>query len=119
MPSALAGQLEELLAAEPAGVVRVPALVKGELRFPPRITLDSQPSGNGSNGEMRWLELDGAYVIQQPTWSNPGAVSSLALPRVDPAELLETDAGLLARTLYNLPFGEICSYVTALRTTLT
>lgn len=122
MSSTLAGQLEELLAPGEGGAVRVPALVKGQLRYPSRVDAASLKAGSPKSEERgagpRWFTVDGAYLVQQRTWSNPTGVSSIVLPRVDPSEIVEREPARLARTLYNLPFREVESYVTALRTHL-
>src|SRR5262249_24349326 len=92
------------------------------LRFPRRAHSLTPAANEGLNDqqgrEPRWFSFEDTYVVRQPTWSNPAGVSTLILPRVDPAEVLETDPALLARTLYSLPFREVASYVNALRTQL-
>lgn len=113
-------ELEEALAGDADGVIRVPVLMKGRLVLaPPVASAHLRAAGADENGATRFA-VDGAFVIRRPTYdpvtlAATGEQQLLLLARPDPEELVERDLGALARGLYSLPFGEVLDYVAALR----
>jgi Acyl-CoA reductase (LuxC) len=122
-------EIGEALAVGDGPVVRLPALVKGKLVFPPRIPLDrlrtavehNVPARNGGARPEAFVE--GAWVVRQPivdrgSLEPTGDHQFLVLPAVDPDALVERDLGRLANGLYSVPFAEVLDYVGALRQVL-
>lgn len=124
------GELAEALDPEDGAVVRLPALVKGNLVFPPEIPLDKLRAALDRNVVARngravpeRIFFEGAWVVRQPIVDrgslNPTEDHQiLVLPAVDPNALVERDLSRLANGLYSLPFAEILDYVGALRDVL-
>jgi hypothetical protein len=114
-------QLEDALGSPTSSVVRLPALVKGELILPPEAAFESLRHAIAKGGDRapdRFV-VDGAYVLRRPifdrsTLTPTGQDQFLLLPRVDPRSLLETNPGALA-DLFDLPFAEVTDYVGCLR----
>jgi hypothetical protein len=118
---------DDFLVPDAHGIVRVPILVKGRLRFPEEsaveslrarvLSLDSEKAGPES------LRIEGAQVIRLPTFDRrtlrpTGDHELLLFARPDPAELVEEDPGELHRELFSLPVDEVLRYVGELRDVL-
>lgn len=125
MDDHLIDELTGALSAERGDIVRVPALVRGDLRLPPPIAegplraAAARAAREAPAGAPAWIELDQAQALVQPlvdptTLAPAGELQILLLPRLEPAELIEPDA----RRLHELPFREVLDYVAALRDTL-
>lgn len=131
MDTTLAGELETALAADTHGIVRMPALVRGEIRVAPQLgidalraaALDAERRAPGAAGPLLTFATDEAVVIRQPLYDRSSLAPTgdhqfLLLPRIAPRDLLETDRRRLARELYELPVDEVLAYAGALRETL-
>ena len=121
----LADALASALAPDEQGVVRMPALVKGQLRYPSPVSrdrLDAQlrerVAASGDQG--RSFRLDDAYVIRPAVTdgAQQDQTRVVVLPYVKAAALVESDASLLARDLLALPVREILDYLGAVRDVL-
>jgi hypothetical protein len=118
-------ELAEALAPDESDVVRLPALVKGELVFPPEIPLAKLRAAVDRNAcvTSERLFVEGAWVVLRPivdraSLEPTGEHQFLVLPAVDPNALVERDLARLATELYGLPFAEVLEYVGALRDVL-
>jgi hypothetical protein len=119
--------LASALAADEQGIVRVPALVKGRLRYPQQPVSRDQlqtrcreitARGGGQNQPFR---LGDTYVIperQQLALAGPEATRFVLLPYADAASLIEADASQLADDLLRLPVREVLDYLGAIRDVL-
>jgi hypothetical protein len=117
--------VEEILSEASGTIIRIPALVKGRLRIPPKLSVDvlrraaaAAPSDR-SGQQSPWFAVDGAQVLQQPVRDREsleptGDVQYRVLPELDPSELIESSPSGLARELYCVPFNEVVAYVGAL-----
>ena len=122
----LRGALASALAADGQGIVRVPALVKGQLRYPQPVSRDlletrcreiAAPGG----GQVQSFRLGDTYVIpeRQPlALDGPEATRFVLLPYADAPSLVEADASQLADDLLRLPIREVLDYLGAIRDVL-
>jgi hypothetical protein len=123
---------EDFCRPDEDGVFRLPALIKGELVFAPRISRDrlrqaaaaaTRPGAEegaqnpGATADAaQSFRFEGAQVVSLPRPGSPaGERQFLLFPQVRPDALIETDQSALARELYALPFREVMDYVGALR----
>ena len=113
-----------LLTLEQGNTVRVPFLVKGVLRAPPSVDVDTilqafevRESETGKPGrETTWVRLQDAQVLREPvihreTMEYTGEYIYQVLPVFDPEEVIERDLDKLAGELYALPFQEVLDYL--------
>lgn len=92
------------------GVLQLPALVRGELVWPPRFSLDQLGCIAPGPDPVRHGD---AYVV--PFYIPGGDQRFAVLPYADPARLVEQDRIHLARCLHELPFRAVLDYVAELR----
>jgi hypothetical protein len=109
--------LSSALTPDPQGIVRMPSLVKGQLRFPASLTraaLDARLREIRS-GEAQPFRLNDAYVIPQVVadLAGPEQIRFVVLPYADAGPLIESDASEIARDLLTLPAAEILDFVRA------
>jgi hypothetical protein len=94
-------------------LIRVPALVDGELVLPPEPP--RLPQGPGR------FRFDGGYGLRRPLLDGAGApteaLQTIVTPAIEPERLARRDPELAA-TLAGLPFAEVLDYVEALRRTV-
>lgn len=128
MATTLNDELGDLLSTDSRGAVRLPALVKGRLVIPPKISFDHLISAArqnatgapaGSPHEQQVFLVEGAWVIRRPaldraTLTQTDEDQFLILPDIDARLLVETDLSDLVRALYDLPFREVMDYIEAL-----
>jgi hypothetical protein len=98
------------------GVVRLPALVRGRLEYPPSLPVDRLRSLARSGGS----DSDAVLVATRPvldrqTLTATGDERLLVYPLPDPRRLVEPDPGAALRELLDLRFEEVRAYVAALR----
>jgi Acyl-CoA reductase (LuxC) len=116
---------EAFLSPDDDGIVRVPILVKGRLRFPPDVRIDQLRAAAGSTDrEAESFPIEGAQVIRLPvydrkTFRPTGEHEYLVFASPDPRELVEVDIGKLNRGLFALKVSEVLGYVGELRRILT
>jgi len=134
----LSTQLDELVLTRGDRVVTLPALVKGRLIHPRKVSFDELVaaaaraiSGQGSatgqaerDSALLSFAIRDAHVIRQPMFqgsrrTETGDYQFIVLPRPDPRELIETDRMRLARGLFALPVSEVLAYVRELGKVLT
>jgi hypothetical protein len=123
----LVDALSSALAADEQGVVRMPSLVKGQLRFPDPVTravLDARlqeiRTASGAN-QVRAFRLDDAYVIPQavPILERaPEQIQFVVLPYAEAGSVIEHEASQIARDLLTLSVADIVDYVGAIRDVL-
>jgi hypothetical protein len=102
--------LERLTDRVEPGILPLPALVRGELVWPPRLRADQLDQVASGQDPVRYGD---AYVVPSPT---PGGDWRFAvLPYADPARLVEHDRTHLARCLHELPFDAVLDYLAELR----
>src|SRR4051794_2496275 len=99
-------------------VVHLPALVRGELIWPPRLE-PTQLAAAAIDGQQAF-RCEGAEVLCGPliardTLEPTSSHQCLVLPRINPERLVERDLAQLADHLYNLPFDAVLDYVAKLR----
>jgi hypothetical protein len=121
----------ELLTLQKGDVIRVPFLIKGELRIPPTVETDriltafaeSEEESGKSAGEITNVLLGDARVLREPvidrkTMQYTGEWLYQVLPVFDPEELIERDTDRLVEELYNLPFQEVLDYLDRITSSL-
>ena len=131
LPSASLARLPEVALADTAGVLRLPALVKGALVYPPPVSFETLSLAAAPVAAARpaaaagtlGFRLDELQAIREPVLDRASGAATgewrfLVFPRPDPRALLETDAAELARSLHALPFGDVLDYVAELRRVL-
>jgi Acyl-CoA reductase (LuxC) len=118
--------LSSALASDGQGIVRMPSLVKGQLRYPSHVSravlerrLAEVPAVLGSD-QLHSFRLDDAYVIPQAVSDNrtPDQIRFLVLPYAEASSMVESDPSEIARDLVALPVAEILDYVGAIRDVL-
>ncbi|MFH2098524.1 MAG: hypothetical protein ABIJ95_03360, partial [Pseudomonadota bacterium] len=117
----------DLLRVDRDGIMRVPFLIKGDLRVPPRVDVGEirrsfevrdRAAGIGASGVTHaWA--GGAQVLREPvidrkTFAATGRFRYTVLPVFTAPEVVEPDVLRLSRELFNLPFGQVLDYVGAL-----
>jgi hypothetical protein len=117
----------EVVIGDEPGVVRLPALVKGELLYAAPLSFaelaaaaDAVPVA-GRRGGVLGFRLGDRFVVQEPPESTPGAERGrrfLVFPRPDPRALVEDDSSELARSLHALPFEGVLDYLAGVREAL-
>jgi len=106
------------------GVIRVPFLVKGRLAVPPEVRLDeiktafSQADKNTTCVKLSEAQVVREQVIDRRTMKYTGEYIYQVMPRVNGAELIETDIDKLANELYNLSVEDILEYLESILSTL-
>ena len=98
----------ELLTLQKGDVLRVPFLIKGELRIPPTVETDriltafaeSEEESGKSAGEITNVLLGDARVLREPvidrkTMQYTGEWLYQVLPVFDPEELIEAVRGII------------------------
>jgi hypothetical protein len=117
----------DLLQADAHGIFRVPFLVKGELRVPPRIGIEAiegafrelDAETGPSDGPATYVKIGNAQVLREPiidraTSARSGKYLYSTMPSFDAEEVIETDVDALAKDLYDLPFSEVLDYAEGL-----
>jgi hypothetical protein len=113
-------------------IVRVPFLVKGTLRVPPVVGMDSiqeafsakeEATGKPTNA-VTSVRLEDAQVVREPvldreTMRTTDEFVYQVLPAFDPEELIERDFDRVVEELYNLPFEEVLDFLGRLSSALT
>lgn len=110
-------------------VLRIPALVRGELVHAGAIRRDELEAaardrgGAGGDGQgPEAFRVGEASVLRTPLLDASrrptGEVRYLVLPRPEPSRLIETDPAELSRSVFSLPFEEVLAYLGALRSAL-
>jgi hypothetical protein len=95
-----------LLAVQNPQMLRLPALVRGELVWPAQLTADELEGAVSAPGPAR---IGDTYVVRGSTIG--ARQRFLVMPYADPAELIEHDRTHLSRCLHNLPFDSVLDYV--------
>src|SRR5262245_56681660 len=109
---------DDFLVPDGDGIVRVPILVKGRLRFPPDIGIDALRSGAAESHPLNGAQAIRLPVYEPATFRPTGEHEHLLFARPDPRELVEEDLGKLHRELFSLPVNEVLAYVGELRKVL-
>jgi hypothetical protein len=112
----MAGHLPIVVADEP-GVLRLPALAKGESILAGRVSFDALHQAAIARSS-RSFEFEGCFVLQEPAPNTERGTRFLVFPRPDPGRLVERDPATLAATLYSLPLREVLDYAAAVRDAL-
>ncbi|MEW6077709.1 MAG: acyl-CoA reductase [Thermodesulfobacteriota bacterium] len=116
-----------LLQPDADGVQRIPFLIKGQLRLPGPIAMDtirqafadkecgrplsSAPVTHVTIGET---QVAREPVIDRQAMTHTGQYLYSVMPVFQATEVIEKDFGRLCRELYSLPFEEILSFLRAL-----
>jgi hypothetical protein len=116
--------LGEIATGDEPGVIRLPALVKGELLWPGIVSFDTLVAAADAAGPrpgsrpmaFRHQELQ---VLREPAAGGERPWRFLVFPRPAPERLLETDLPELSRTLHALPVRDVLDYAAGLRDVLT
>jgi hypothetical protein len=123
MAEAAAVRVPEIVLADEPGVLRLPALVKGELVHAEPISFgtlaavaDAAAARPGEGASL--FRIDARLVLQERTGAAEGERRFLVFPRIDPERLVERDPAELARTLYALRFQDVLDYLAAVRDAL-
>ena len=111
-------------------VIRIPALIRGELVHASPIGLAALEEAAGARARTAEdvrapaaFRVADAHVLREPL-RDPGSgrptgdFRYFVLPRPEPSRLLEKDPAELARSLFSLPFAEILSFAGELRSVL-
>ena len=123
MAGVLPARVSEVALGDEPGVVRLPALVKGELLYARAASFDALAAAAEAHparpgGGVSSFRFEDRFVVQEPSPGNERARRFLVFPRPDPQALVERDAAELARTLYALRFDDVLAYLAALRDAL-
>ena len=113
---------KEIAVCDEPGVVRLPALVKGELIYARSMRFAelqaAAPAKAGAAVETFAFRHDDASVLREPTRNGDRPWRFLVFPRPDPERLVERDAAELSSTLYSLTVGEVIDFAAALAAVL-
>jgi hypothetical protein len=102
----VSARVSRLVAVQNPQVLRLPALVRGELVWPAQPTADDLDDMVSTPGPAR---VGDTYVV---CGSNLGARQRfLVMPYADPARLIEHDRTHLSRCLHDLPFDSVLDYL--------
>ena len=122
---------QDLLTLGKDNTIRVPFLVKGNLRVPPTVEVDrilkAFSAKERATGEppraVTTVRLEEAQVIREPVldrrtmrWTEEFVYQ--VLPVFDPEELIERDFDRVVEELYNLPFEEVLDFLGKLSSAL-
>jgi hypothetical protein len=102
-----------VIADEP-GVLRLPALVKGEWVHARPLSFDVLHQASPAPA----FGLEGAFVLREPAPQSERSTRFLVFPRPDPRALVEGDPSRLAATLHSLSFAEVLDFAASLREVL-
>ncbi|MEM7404046.1 MAG: acyl-CoA reductase [Pseudomonadota bacterium] len=117
MSSEFASTLERMV-GKSGKLLRLPALVKGDLEFPTAATPPAPSDEQRGFGEDPGVtQTEGAWFIPLSGTSSD-SMSWQVLPRIAPERLLYTDPRALARDLAQLTSQDVAAYVGGLRDVL-
>jgi len=121
----------DLLALDKDDVMRVPFLIKGDLRVPPAVGMDKIREAFSAKEEetgqppmaITAVRLDNVQILREPVVDRESMKYRdefvyQILPAFDPEELLERDSDRLVEELYNMPFEEVLEFLGKLQESL-
>lgn len=112
----------DLLRLDDRGCIRVPMLIRGELRVPDRVDFESIRRAFEAADDASALTSTPSRVaigdVQVLRKTARGTTVYTVLPSFDPREVIETRPDTLASELYDLPFERVLSHCKAIATTL-
>ena len=115
------------ITTDSAGVIRLPALVRGTLTLPPALPrpeietafarADGERTGSGPASLVKFPE---AWVLREPILERDsmrasGEYQYQVMPAPNPLQLIEDDLDALAGELYELTFAEVLNYLDGLQ----
>ncbi len=117
-------QDHDLLTLGKDNIIRVPFLIKGELRIPPAVSMDKIQSAFSAKEKetgqpakaITTVRLEEAQVLREPVMNRATMKTTddfvyQVLPAFDPEELIEHDLDQVVNELYNLPFEEVLNFM--------
>ncbi|MCP4681208.1 MAG: hypothetical protein GY864_02620, partial [Desulfobacterales bacterium] len=108
------------LLSDQGNIVRLPFLVKGEIKAPPKVDEAEIEEAFKTRGEdATYVKLNEAQVVREPeidrkSMTYTGEYIYQVMPLIDPNELMEFNIDKLVDGLYAIPFSEVLSYLASL-----
>ena len=118
----------DLLQPDADNIQRIPFLIKGRIRVPDRINIDTIKQVFAAQAAERSLsaatvthvrignvQVTREPVIDRVSMTNTGEYVYSVMPVFEPAEVIEKDLNMLCRDLYNMPFDGVLDLIGGIR----
>ncbi len=116
-----------LLQPDANNIQRIPFLIKGDIRVPERINIDTikqvfaaKEANRSVSAAVTHVRTGNVQVTREPvidrvTMTNTGDYVYSVMPVFEAAEVIEKDLGMLCRDLYNMPFDGVIDLMRGIR----